>query len=393
MSQKTNSSLAFSLQVSQYSHERLGRKSEHVTRAKSCSLLLRSARKPRNGRRACFIVASGSPSTAVDIESDFVQLGSSAVSVSRIGVGTIAWGDPSWSFGVEFAEEDLRQSFNILLAGGINFFDTAEVYGYKNLQQLAGSEQLLGRCMKRSPMQRETVVATKFMPIPWTNLLVGGGFRLGRKNVLEALKASLTRLDVPRVDLYQIHFPFPTYSIDSLMAALADAVEQDLTRAVGVSNYNADQMTRAQVALSSYGIPLASNQVSYSVLDRRAEKSGLLKTAQDLNVSVIAYSPLAQGLLSGKYTGKEALPSSRFKPAEIEKVTPLVNLLKFIGVITGGRSAAQVALNYLVCKGAIPICGCKTVDQAADIVGALSWRLTPELVATIDEKADYIASH
>ncbi|CAM6020949.1 unnamed protein product [Sphagnum balticum] len=326
---------------------------------------------------------------------DVMRLGRTELEVSRLGIGTLQWGDPGSGFGDTFGETELATAFDVLVHGGINFFDTAEVYGYQNIKAGTSSEQLLGRFVSNNKSSRtkqqhpqgedddgkhflSPVVATKFFTIPWTNFLVGGGFRLGRKSLLSALRASLKRIGQDKVDLYQIHFPFPTFSNSALMESLKEAVEEGLTTAVGVSNYSRYQMEEADDLLARYGIPLASNQVQYSLASQSPEENGLLKACKERGITLIAYSPLASGLLTDKTltrTDKRAL-----------MVRPLLNLMHTIGTTHGDRSIAQVALNYLICKGALPIAGCKTAQQAKAHCEVLDWQLDEDQVASLEEK-------
>jgi aryl-alcohol dehydrogenase-like predicted oxidoreductase len=199
---------------------------------------------------------------------------------------------------------------------------------------------------------------------------------------------------VKQVALYQIHWPFPPISIETWMNALADAVELGLTQCVGVSNYNMDQMSRAIDALDKRGIKLASNQVVYNLLDRRIEKNGLLARCQEMNVSVIAYSPLAQGLLSGKYTIQNP-PSGvrrfRYNANLIAKVQPLLNLMREMGQEQGGKTPTQIALNWVISKGAIPIPGVKNRQQAMEVVGALGWHLSSEQMDALDKVSQEVS--
>ena len=178
------------------------------------------------------------------------------------------------------------------------------------------------------------------------------------------------------------------------MDAFAGAVEQGLVRAVGVSNYNAEQMKRAYSALEKRGIRLAVNQVEYNLLKREPEQNGLLALCQSLGVTLIAYHPLASGLLTGKYT-RESLPppgrrSLEISRAAIVRVQPLVATLKQIGEAHGGKMPGQVAINWLMCKGALPIPGVKNLKQLQSNAGALDWRLTPSEVAVLDAAADVV---
>jgi aryl-alcohol dehydrogenase-like predicted oxidoreductase len=225
------------------------------------------------------------------------------------------------------------------------------------------------------------VVATKFMPYPW---------RLRKGALLSKLRASLARLRLERVDLYQIHWPFRPVAIETWANALADAVEAGLTRAVGVSNYNSAQMLRAHSALSKRGIPLTSNQVEFHLLNRRVEHEGLLKLCRELGVTLIAYSPLAKGLLTGKYTPQTRPPGLRsylFRRARLAKIQPLIQLLREIGQAHDGKSPAQVALNWVMSKGAVPIPGAKHAKQAQENAAALGWRLAEAEIAALDAES------
>ena len=301
-----------------------------------------------------------------------IPLGRTPVQVSPLGVGTWAWGDTFfWEYGDgSYTDEDIRSAFATSLEAGLNFFDTAEGYGNGR------SEEIVGRLALAR--EQSTVIATKYLPYPW---------RLREASLHEALKASLRRLG--QIDLYQIHWPFPPVSIETWMAALADAVEAGLIRAVGVSNYSVEQMRRAHAALARRGIPLASNQVSYSLLDRRPERNGVLDTCRELGVSLIAYSPLAQGLLTGKYTPDNPPPGVRGLRyrKQVAALPPLIRLMTEIGAGHGGKTPAQVALNWTICQETIPIPGAKNARQARENAGAVGWHLTAEEVDVLKAAA------
>lgn len=306
-----------------------------------------------------------------DTSIEEVVLGRTAVRVPALGFGTWQWGDRMmWNYGKGYDEADIRGAFDAALAAGIAFFDTAEIYGRGR------SERFLGRFMAES--RTRPIIATKFMPLPW---------RLGKGSLRRALDASLERLGLEQVELYQIHWPFPPVPIETWMDALADAVEAGLVRAVGVSNYNVAQMRRAHAALARRGIPLASNQVHYSLLHRDPERTGLLDACRELGVTLIAYSPLEQGLLSGKYGPQNSPPGlrgQRYRASYLARIQPVVETLRVIGE-RHGKSPNQVALNWLICKGAVPIPGAKNARQVQENAGALGWRLKAEEVAALDE--------
>jgi aryl-alcohol dehydrogenase-like predicted oxidoreductase len=296
----------------------------------------------------------------------------------QFGVGTWAWGDRLyWGYGSNYHEADLQSACQACLAAGINFFDTAEVYG----QGL--SETLLGTFLKEADPQ--PIIATKFMPYPW---------RLNRRSLLKALRNSLKRLNREKVDLYMVHQPLPPIKVETWMEAMGEAYGAGLTSAIGVSNYDRQYTQRAYDSLTRQGIPLASNEMEYSLLERKVEKNGLLKHCQDLGVTMIAYSPLAEGALTGKYTPENPIPGFRGASKNrsfLAKIAPLISTIKKIGAAHEGKSPAQVAINWVMCKGAVPIPGAKTSLQAEQNVGALSWRLTDDEVALLDDFSDRVS--
>jgi aryl-alcohol dehydrogenase-like predicted oxidoreductase len=222
------------------------------------------------------------------------------------------------------------------------------------------------------------------MPFPWR--LGGGAFK-------RALKHSLARLGRERVELYQMHAILPPIKIETWMNAMIAAVQDGLIEAVGVSNCEEAQMLRAYDRLQTEGIPLASNQVEYHLLNRRIEKNGLLARCQSLGVKVIAYSPLAQGVLTGKFTPENpprGFRAQRYNPKFMQQIHPLILLLKKVGADHGGKNAGQVALNWCICKGTLPIPGVKTVQQAEQNCGALGWSLTPAEVDQLDQASDQV---
>ncbi len=303
---------------------------------------------------------------------DLVPLGKTDIMITTVGVGTWAWGDRlMWGYGGStYNDGDIREAFDVSLENDTNWFDTAEVYG------MGKSERFLGNFLPSA--SKEVLVATKFFPFPW---------RMRKQAMLRSLNNSLKRLQLNRVDLYQIHAPLGQWTKPDYVSTLAEAVNAGLARAVGVSNFNTEKTKLAYETLLEAGVPLASNQVEYSLFNRRIEKNGLLHYCHENDITVIAYSPLAKGMVTGKYGPENPPPGPRkriYPPEKLERSLPLISLLKEISA-EHGKSPAQVALNWTICKGTVPIPGAKNAKQAAENLGAMGWRLSLEEVAALDE--------
>jgi aryl-alcohol dehydrogenase-like predicted oxidoreductase len=305
-----------------------------------------------------------------------ITLGQNGPVVTPLCIGTWAWGDKLfWNYGDRYGAEQLQEAFTAALEAGITFFDTAEIYG------MGKSEKFLGEFLQQT--QQSVQIATKFGPVPW---------RLTAQSVSDALTDSLKRLQVERIALYQVHWPFAFFlSQETLMNALADEVKRGRIAAVGVSNYSAEQMRDAHQILANRGVPLAVNQVRYSLLSRQVESKGIITTARDLGVTILAYSPLAQGLLTGKYsidsaetpTGARKI-DPQFKKEGLQKIAPVISLLRNFGE-KYDRTPAQVALNWLIGQGnVIPIAGVKTAEQVRQNAGALGWKLNDDEIGELE---------
>lgn len=303
------------------------------------------------------------------------------LALPRLGLGTWAWGDAAtWGMNAYDRSYDLdtiRAAYRASVDAGVTLLDTAEMYG-------AGeSERIIGRLLAEDPARAARVVlATKFMPFPWRVPFA--------RRLREALEASLERLGVSFVHLYQVHGPISLRAHRTVAAALAGPYRDGLFRAAGVSNYSARELRAIHAALAAEGVPLATNQVEYSLLRTMPERDGLLAACRELGVVVLAYSPIGMGRLSGKYTAANPPPGKRnFSAYPMAEVEPVVAAMTRIGARHGGRTPAQVALNWLVCKGAVPIPGAKNGDQAMQNAGALGWRLSADDVAALDAVAKY----
>lgn len=284
--------------------------------------------------------------------------------VNALGVGTWQWGDRFfWGYGQGYQEADLEQAFRASLADGVELFDTAEVYG------LGRAERILGGYMQGMP--HRPLVVTKFFPFPW---------RLGRKALLGALRSSLRRLQLERTDLYLQHWPFPPVALEVWAEALAEAYERGLTRAVGVSNFSVAQLERTLKVLGRHNLPLSANQVEYSLLDRSPETSGLKAFMEAEGIALMAYSPLAMGWLTGKYT-LEAPPKGAYRSQKYTRYRAQIPaVLAALQQVAGahGATPAQVALRWAMQKGTLPIPGAKNAGQATSNAAALQLVLTPQ---------------
>lgn len=196
------------------------------------------------------------------------------------------------------------------------------------------------------------------------------------------------------MQLYIQHWPgfaVNAWSNDAFLAGLADCVQAGLTETVGVSNFNAERVRGAAKALAARGTCLSSNQVQYSLAYREPERNGTLDACREAGVTLVAYSPLAQGLLTGKFSGDNAakpagVRSSVFTASRTRGLDKLLAVMREVGAEGEGtpHTPAQVALNWLLCKGVLPIPGVKNSRQATEVAGAIGWRLSPEAVRALD---------
>jgi len=301
-----------------------------------------------------------------------IHLGPTGVELRPLGLGAWAWGDKRvWQFDPVTGPSDAREAWQATLDAGITLVDTAEMYGSGK------SEEIVGQLQKESG--RPVFIATKFAPLP---------YRVSSAELPKALYRSLARLQLETVDLYQVHWPWSLLRISALMDRMADAVEAGQVRYVGVSNYNEGQMRRAHAALARRGVPLVSNQVHYNLLTRGPESNGVLAACRELNVTLIAYSPLAQGALTGKYRPETARAGGirrwRGPFRNLDKVMPVVETLEKVGR-EHGRTAGQVALNWLARQDhVLPIPGAKNGRQAAENAGSIDFDITEAEAAEIE---------
>jgi len=279
------------------------------------------------------------------------------------------------SYDTDLTRDSIHEAWDASIDAGATFFDTAEVYGGGE------SERIVGKLLADDPGRAaRAVIATKFMPSPW-KLNVRGA-------LLASLRASLDRLGAVSVDLYQIHGPISLRSHSALADALAAAHGEGLVKAVGVSNYSVKETRSMAAALERRGMRLATNQIEFSLLRRSPETGGLLAACAELGVLPLAYSPIGQGRLTGKYSAANPPPGKRnFSNHPMEVVDGIVDELRTIGAARDGKLPSQVALNWVIAKGAVPIPGAKNRHQAEENAGALGWSLDEDELARLDRVA------
>ena len=312
------------------------------------------------------------------------SLGKSDLIITPIGLGC-------WQFSKQLnmagkfwpnLEDDLINSIvKTSLDGGINWFDTAEIYGN------GASEMALAKALTdNSKKPGEIMVATKWWPM----------FRTA-SNILKTIDQRLEALAPFPIDLYQVHQPWGFSNEKAEMEAMARLVKEQKIRYVGVSNFSAAQMRSAWEALQKHGIPLVSNQVRFNLLNRKIESNGILKTAKELGISIIAYSPLSQGLVTGKFHENPELlknigmrkHSSQFKRRGLERSSPLIKTIRELA-IKYDVSTSQIALNWLIYfhgDTVVAIPGATKESHARENIGTMSFRLSAEDLSLLDQKS------
>jgi len=321
--------------------------------------------------------------------------------------------------------KELEQVVSTAYASSCAFADTAERYG-GHMKTAIGLGQGETEKMTRKFLQRaeesqgpsglDPVVATKFTPIPW---------RTTAQSVVDACEQSRKNLGVDQIDLYQIHMPDVVQPLRFLgkdeskdeiyWDGLAECYHLGLVKNVGVCNYGPTLVEKCQKHLAKLGVPLASNQIAFSLLGRHDGAQETLNKCKELGVKTLAYYPFAMGLLCGKYSkglldaegygdSKESsLTESKKTSLELKDLNKYANgdgldipeggidpLIRTMLAIAKkkGKTLSQVALNYIISKGAIPIPGCRTVAQLEDNLGALGWRLSATEVKMLELQAD-----
>lgn len=306
-----------------------------------------------------------------------------SLSFPSMGCGTWAWGNQLlWGYN-ESMDDQLQQVFNLCVSNGVTLFDTGDSYGTGRLN--GRSESLLGKFSKKYQglNQDHICIATKLAAYPW---------RWTRKSIISACHASAKRLG-KNVDLVQMHWSTANYAPwqeVGLLDGLADLYEEGLVKGVGLSNYGTKRLLWVHKRFQERGIPIKTLQVQYSLLSTYpVTELGLKDVCDDLGIKLIAYSPLALGLLTGKFSENGKFPKGvrgfLFKQI-LPGIQGVLGTLREIAT-QRNRTMSQVAINWCICKGAIPIPGAKNLEQAQQNIGTLGWLLSDGEVAELDSAA------
>jgi aryl-alcohol dehydrogenase-like predicted oxidoreductase len=314
------------------------------------------------------------------------ELGRTGIRVSAIGLGCMQFaGDRGMASRVytPLGDDVVATVVGAALEGGITWFDTAEMYG-RGRSELA----LSGALKRHGVAPGEVRIATKWAPLGRT-----------ARNIPATIDTRLRCLQGYPIDLYQIHEPYTGLSgTRGQVSAMAGLLRDGKIGAVGVSNFSAGRMALSHEVLKAEGMALTTNQVSISLLNRKIESNGVLETARRLGVTLIAYSPLASGVLTGRFHDDPAAVR-RLRPMRalglrmalgrgwLERTRPLVEVLRSVSA-SHGVTVPQVALNWLVTfygSDVVAIPGASKPEQAGEAAGAMGFELTDAEVARIDE--------
>jgi aryl-alcohol dehydrogenase-like predicted oxidoreductase len=318
------------------------------------------------------------------------QLGRTSIKISSIGLGCWQFAGGKVMGGMVWKNLDqvtINEIIRISLENGVNWFDTAEAYGFGT------SERALSAGLQAAGVKPAAVlIATKWFPF--------GRFS---SSLITNIDLRLRELSPYPVSLLQIHQPFSFSSIEKQMKAMANLMREGKIRSVGVSNFNLEQMRRANETLAAEGYPLASNQMQFNLLERRIEDNGVLEYAKQNGITIIAYSPLDKGLLTGRFHNQPDLIKSlrgmrkylpAFSPSNIHKTQPLMDEMKVIAA-KQKVTPAQVALSWIIQfhgDTIVAIPGASSSEQALQNAQAMKVTLSSAELTRLDQVSRAVAS-
>lgn len=376
---------------------------------------------------ACFLLVASSQfseayvgTPALNQKLPFVSVAEDTTKIGNLIVPTVGTGTISWSSNsiLDTENEDIDDVVSMAYRSNAAFFDTAERYGthwktafgmgYGETERM--TSKYIQKAIHEDANKVRPVVATKFTPIPWRTTV---------QSVVDACEESCRNLGVDQIDLYQIHMPDIVQPLRSFgkvenkdsiyWEGLAECYNRGLVKNVGVCNYGPTLVEECQKALAKKGVPLASNQITFSLLGRHNGSQETVTKCNELGIKVLACYPFAMGLLTGKYSktildqNADSLTLNKKSNMELKDleryaygdgitvpeggIQPLLVTMASIAK-ERNKSISQIALNYIISKGAIPIPGCRTATQLEDNLGAMGWRLSETEIKKLELQAD-----
>lgn len=325
------------------------------------------------------------------------------IEISSLGCGTWSWGNKLlWDYDPS-QDEEIYRAYRAVRDAGVTIFDTADSYGTMELNGRA--EILLGRFERQyqeeissnrsqsgmfdfgsifgndaaAANSNTQQIATKFAPYPW---------RITRGSLVQAARESLKRIEQDKLCVAQLHWSTANYQPfqeGALWEGIADIYDADLCEAVGISNYGPQQLSKFADRMKERDVPIAIAQVQYSLMTARNNE--ILDSCNDAGCRLISYSPLCLGLLSGKYD-LDNLPRAGNPRRQLFKellpgAKPLLGTLKAVASEVN-KTPSQVAINWAICKGTVPIPGARNLAQAEENLGAVGWSLSNAAVRELD---------
>ncbi|KAI2513822.1 Aldo/keto reductase-like protein [Fragilaria crotonensis] len=323
------------------------------------------------------------------------------IEISSLGCGTWSWGNRLlWDYDPS-QDEDIYRAYSTVRDAGVTIFDTADSYGTLELNGRA--EILLGQFERRylsekgseekpfwalfSQEPRPQQVATKFAPYPW---------RLTRGSMVQAARDSLKRLDQDKLAIAQLHWSTSKYlpqQESALWEGIADVYDEGLCEAVGVSNYGPLQLRKVAERLVERQVPLAAAQIQFSLMTYK-ECKDMNEVCDDVGCRLISYSPLCLGLLTGKYNlDNLPRPGNPRRQLFRELLPGAQELLATLDVMAReyGKTPSQIAINWAISKGTVPIPGARTVAMAQENLGSAGWNLRPDAVTELNRVATRVS--